>query len=296
MMTLPSISMGPRYINFLASARGDAVLGPMRAEIGASVGVLWLVLAASSAAAQEPYALRMDPVLVAAVDVPLVAGLVTVHLVHDSPAACVWCNQPGIDVAISEALGSERGRTSLAMVSDLGLYGAWFGGLSLAFAGGYLGLGGGERSLSRGAEDLFIVAEAALATQLVTLLVKRVVARERPDRAAGLTLDSRSHESFFSGHASQTAALAASASALSYLRGYPFRAGVLVSGLAITATVGLLRVVACKHWPSDVLVGWIVGGALGVALPLLLHPRLDPEEGPAQQAGAQTLTLPVARF
>jgi membrane-associated phospholipid phosphatase len=268
----------------------------MRLAVVAVISVLGVFGGPTTAAAQDAYELRMDPLLVAAVDVPLVAGLVTVILVPDSPAACSWCEQPGVDLAISDAIGLDRGRSAVAAISDVGLYGAWVGGLSLAFAGGYLGLGGGGRSLARGGEDLFIVAEAAVATELVTLLVKRVVARERPDRRAGLTLDSRSHESFFSGHASQTAALAASASTLSYLRDYPFRTGVLASGLAITATVGLLRIVARKHWATDVVVGWIVGGALGVVLPLLLHPRLEPEAGPPPQPGAQPVFVPLVAF
>jgi membrane-associated phospholipid phosphatase len=34
-------------------------------------------------------------------------------------------------------------------------------------------------------------------------------------------------------------------------------------GIAAAATTGLLRVAADKHWMTDVLVGWGVGGLIG---------------------------------
>jgi membrane-associated phospholipid phosphatase len=36
---------------------------------------------------------------------------------------------------------------------------------------------------------------------------------------------------------------------------------------------GYLRIAADKHYLSDVLTGALLGSAMGVAIPLLLHPR-----------------------
>lgn len=41
--------------------------------------------------------------------------------------------------------------------------------------------------------------------------------------------------------------------------------------LVAASATGVLRVVADKHWASDVLVGSAVGTATGLLFPLLLH-------------------------
>jgi membrane-associated phospholipid phosphatase len=77
--------------------------------------------------------------------------------------------------------------------------------------------------------------------------------------------------SFFSGHATFTAAFAASAGAIALLRGYqhPWIAWVL--GGALSIATGILRLAADKHYLTDVATGWIVGAGIGLSMPLLFH-------------------------
>jgi membrane-associated phospholipid phosphatase len=40
-----------------------------------------------------------------------------------------------------------------------------------------------------------------------------------------------------------------------------------------TVTLGTLRVVSDKHWPTDVVTGGILGSAIGFGLPYFVHYR-----------------------
>jgi hypothetical protein len=81
--------------------------------------------------------------------------------------------------------------------------------------------------------------------------------------------------SFFSGHAAMTTASAALGCVNHHY--LPLYGGGLADALVCpvlltgAATVGVARMVTDRHWVSDVLVGWAVGGALGFGLPYALH-------------------------
>jgi PAP2 superfamily len=81
--------------------------------------------------------------------------------------------------------------------------------------------------------------------------------------------------SFFSGHTAMTTASAALGCLNhSYLPMYgggiadDIVCPVLITG---AATVGVARIVNDKHWMTDVLAGWAVGGLIGFGLPYALH-------------------------
>jgi len=132
-------------------------------------------------------------------------------------------------------------------------------------------------------------AEAIGVTLLLTQALKQAVARPRPftslsadevassDRAAfddAIASPDR-QRSFPSGHASTTfAAVTALATALTIehprtKRSRAVVAVVWVAGMATAATVATLRVVAGKHYPSDVAAGSALGFGVGAAVPLL---------------------------
>ncbi|HEU4408867.1 MAG TPA: phosphatase PAP2 family protein [Polyangiaceae bacterium] len=94
--------------------------------------------------------------------------------------------------------------------------------------------------------------------------------------------------SFISGHTSMSFAgaglICAHHSALPlYGGGLP---DGLACGVALTAasTTGVLRVVADKHWASDVLVGAALGFGMGFGMPMLFHYR-HREEAQARSRG-----------
>jgi hypothetical protein len=81
--------------------------------------------------------------------------------------------------------------------------------------------------------------------------------------------------SFVAGHAMMTSANAGLACANHYA--LPLYGGgvadALVCPVMVTTalSVGVLRMIADKHWFSDTVVGWAAGGSIGFGLPWLLH-------------------------
>lgn len=133
-----------------------------------------------------------------------------------------------------------------------------------------------------------LFVESSLLVAGATYTVKRLVGRKRPYmHNDGLTVEHRlellreddegAFESFYSGHA---AAAFASASLLSTVyadvHGRSATSDLLwASSLSVAAFTALARVRAGKHYPSDVLVGAVVGTAVGVVVPRL-HRKDEP--------------------
>jgi hypothetical protein len=154
-----------------------------------------------------------------------------------------------------------------------------------------------------------INAESYAADLLINTLFKQLVARERP-HGARCTLEERLEDprrcgpggrlrSFYSGHSSASFN-AAGLVCVHHLHlplyggGAPdyFACGTALLTAAIVAT---LRVVADRHYVSDVLTGAVVGFATGFLLPYLLHYQWDPRphvpaEPPGHTAGPLTFS------
>lgn len=113
------------------------------------------------------------------------------------------------------------------------------------------------------------MAESLVWTTAATEVLKAGVGRPRPvlyTASAATAADSRDNmRSFPSGHASAAFAVAASYwLARRDLAGNPGAAGWAAVGGA--ATVAVLRAVAGKHFPTDVLAGALLGIAGGVVV------------------------------
>lgn len=136
---------------------------------------------------------------------------------------------------------------------------------------------------------LLIDLQAHAFAQGITSLVKRSTRRERPlargcredpERRAndpsceGQADPGMEPASFFSGHTS-LAFTSASLICLHHtelgLFGPEGDAATCATGMAIASTVGLLRILADKHYASDVLLGAGVGILSGWLVPWLLH-------------------------
>ncbi|HWE24220.1 MAG TPA: phosphatase PAP2 family protein [Myxococcales bacterium] len=105
------------------------------------------------------------------------------------------------------------------------------------------------------------VALTAPAAVGVAKLLKRLTSRSRPGISR---FERKGHQSFPSSHVAGPTAVLASLFVLA-----PRSKGwmaVLTIGTGLVAAAGLERVCAAQHWPSDVLVGAALGGAIGVAM------------------------------
>lgn len=125
-----------------------------------------------------------------------------------------------------------------------------------------------------------ITLETVLLTSGLTNIVKEWVARPRPyaygDQAPEhLRSSDEARLSFWSGHTANTAALAFSTAAMIDRSDASPEARALawVGAGVLPATVGLLRVKAGRHFPTDVLVGCAVGAAIGLLVPALHDPQ-----------------------
>jgi undecaprenyl-diphosphatase len=103
------------------------------------------------------------------------------------------------------------------------------------------------------------LAASALAAIAVSHLTKDLFWQQRPDRRfvrawwRGVPLIGKATDSFPSGHALQTGAIAAAIA-----HGWPRTKGVVAP---VCALVAAARVILLAHWPSDVLAG-IAGGMI----------------------------------
>jgi undecaprenyl-diphosphatase len=124
---------------------------------------------------------------------------------------------------------------------------------------------------SRPYDAVFVGAAAAGAALLFTG-IKRLLDRGRPPLEGHLV--DVSNESLPSGHATMAVAVIGSLVVLAWPgRGAVARAVMVLAGLAWVGAVGLTRVYLGVHWFSDVVAGWLVGGAW-LALCAVLATRL----------------------
>jgi len=107
------------------------------------------------------------------------------------------------------------------------------------------------------------VALSVAITQALVAVLKHAAERPRPPAKDAL-MDAGGF-SFPSGHAAASMALYALLAymAARHLRGAA-RVTVLVTGGTLVAFIGLSRIYLGAHYPTDVMAGWLVGGALAV--------------------------------
>lgn len=143
-----------------------------------------------------------------------------------------------------------------------------------------LGRGIGDDSLRRGAA----YAGAVGATALTAGAVKLIARRDRPytyNRHPGVvayTAQARGNDhSFFSGHTSLAFAALTSGATLYNPTSHDdtARLGIWGGAGAIAAATGVLRIRAGQHFPTDVMVGAVIGTGFGIGLTYALAPAAD---------------------
>jgi membrane-associated phospholipid phosphatase len=130
-----------------------------------------------------------------------------------------------------------------------------------------------DQGIVNGLNDDLVVAEAALMASALQILTSYAVARPRPrvygdDAPEEKRSDANAARSFFSGHVANTVATSVATLRTFQRLGKPGMGWTMLGvGLAGSSLVGVSRVAAGSHFPSDVLVGAAVGVGLGIALP-----------------------------
>lgn len=216
--------------------------------------------------ARSVYRLRpLDvPLTVLTTGAAIVPNVFASRLIHPS-CPCDRSDVNGFDAI---ALGQHSRAADLlsdATVAAAVLAPALAGGLRLGFTSRAFG------------EDLVILAETLSVNAALVVGAKYLVQRPLPvtyDNRDGLQRQAQGYRSFWSGHTSTAVASLAAWAWTAHLREGPAAWRWVVVG-AVGAAVGTERVLAGRHFPTDVLAGAAAGLAVGTAVPLL-HARRGP--------------------
>jgi membrane-associated phospholipid phosphatase len=247
------------------------------------------------AQSQPVRTLRWDP----AIDGTVTAGGAAIWIASEllkstlAPRTCRWCEVDCTDARVRDELlwrnpgaADAASNVTLVLMPLLAI-----GGTALAAA--HDGVPGNI------GEDALLVAEASVVAGDLTQLTKLLVGRERPfvhalapeDKA--LTRQPADNNlSFFSGHASETFALASASGTIATMRGYRWAPVVWSVGGVVAAVTAYLRIAADKHWLTDVVVGAAVGAGVGFALPYVFH-SADDASGASARARLRAAPLPA---
>lgn len=248
---------------------------------------LMVTLASPSRGAEPPVPLQYDLAVDASVTVAMLlsVGVLAIFQPELLPAACRWCEPPAVDSAVREALlwkDGARTADTLSTVLDAAIPASAFTYLLLS--------ANGAGDFNAGLVDSLLVTEAAAAALLVNQVVKLLLGRQRPYAHFGNDLGySRSEDnvSFYSGHASLAFSVVAATVTVASMRGYAGAGIVAGVGFTLGAGIGYLRIAADQHYLTDVLVGAVIGGLMGWAVPRIFH-----SPSPAPSTGAR-LRAPV---
>jgi membrane-associated phospholipid phosphatase len=249
------------------------------------VSALLAALLLATSAAPEPAPLALS----AELEVPLLGGSAAAlgfgyMLARESPGTGCPCDPARVPPFDRTALG--RSSAGAAVASDV-LENALIFGAPL-----FLSMSEWGRGFGPARDALVVEAEVLLATAAVTQIAKAAFARPRPYAYPTSDVGGDSYAAFWSGHTS--VAFAAATSMVYWLHrrqpGTRWDLLAAVLGFAAAAATGVLRVVAGRHFPSDVAAGALAGTALGWAIPAIHF-----GEGLSLAAGDHTLAV-EARF
>jgi membrane-associated phospholipid phosphatase len=220
--------------------------------------------------------LRYDPLVSATLTIGAGLGWLASEVVWKdqlAPDDCRWCAANGVDEAVRDGLrwdDLDAAHDASNAVAFLVVPAAGYGLLGLA--------SGRHDKVGNWIVDGLIVTEAAILASAANQLVKFAAGRERPFVHALAEADKPDTErpednnlSFYSGHTSLAFSFAAAAGTVARMRRYRWAPLVWGAGGALAVTTGYLRIAADRHWFSDVLTGAVIGAAVGVATPYLLH-------------------------
>jgi membrane-associated phospholipid phosphatase len=193
---------------------------------------------------------------------------------HLAPSTCRWCDPPGFDSSVRDALRWDDTEKANVISYVIPL------GVEPLFVFGLDALAARDAKAPTGAAwvDALLISEATAIAMAMNQAVKFVVGRERPfvhalpeDEKQNTAHPSDNNVSFYSGHATFAFALATSAGTVASMRGYRLAPWIWASGLTLAAATAYLRIGADRHYFSDVTTGIVVGSLTGFAVPYFFH-------------------------
>jgi membrane-associated phospholipid phosphatase len=227
-----------------------------------TAATLALFAVLSQADAPRPFALNpyLEATLLAGDALLLGGGFIAQDTVRFEPCPCSEQGIWGID-RVALGLSSSSAGTASDVIQDFMIVAAPVG---VFVAGLDDGLGGGATLAAIELESLALSASA-------TFLVKNVVVRPRPYTYPTNDTARSAYQSFWSGHTA--IAFTASTSTFVILQAqfpheaWPYAVGASAEALAVA--VGILRVSAGQHFPTDVIAGAAAGTLFGWLVPFL---------------------------
>ena len=195
---------------------------------------------------------------------------------------CTICDGPpgetnALDGFFRDSL-KQRDGAPAATLSHIISYGV---GPAMGFAL-TIGAAAADNRIDEAPLNCLLVIEASLAAVIVKEGLTAFVRRERPfvhalegeekekELARGDPL-----ESFPGGHTASIMAITASSAVVSTMRGYRLAPLIWIIGSTIATTSMYLRIASDQHYFTDNVMGAVVGGVVGAAVPLLFHGRIN---------------------
>jgi len=258
-----------------------------------------LVFAAPNALADEPpprVELKHDVRVDGAVTAAMIGGLVSWTVVRDDviPDTCRICDGPGrsvnaLDGWFRDAL--KRPDVEPArLISNVLSYGV--GPIAITTLAAIAAID--HKAYRDLPIDLLLLLEGTMASLMVSESVKPLTLRERPDfhamsdeERALVPKKEEPYLSFPSGHGGTVLGMTAAAGTIALQRGYRLAPLIWISGIMLSIATSYMRIAADRHYFTDVLGGWAIGGLVGGGVPWLFHGRV----GGQNVAGTRLVTV-----
>jgi len=186
-----------------------------------------------------------------------------------APDACRWCDPPGIDVRVRDALLWDDTESARLFSHLTGYLAAPLFGLGMSALGG---LSSDDAGWGRLIDDTIPILETVAISQAVTQIVKWSFGRQRPFVHFGNPEPAQDDNlSFWSGHSALAFGVTTSAGLLAHWRGSAAEPWIWGVGLTLSAATGYLRIAGDKHYFTDVVTGAAVGVIAGLTIPRLMR-------------------------
>jgi len=192
-----------------------------------------------------------------------------------APDTCRWCDPPGLDKSIRDALVWDDYDEARSLSNLTGYVAVPALGLGLTAAASLVA---DDASWGRLIDDTVPILETVTISQVVTQIAKFSVGRARPlvrFRDVVDPDDQDNNLSFYSGHSALAFGVTVSAGMVARCNNSSMEPVIWGVGLPLSFATAYLRIAADKHYFTDVLTGSVVGVVAGLTIPRLMRSDLD---------------------